>query len=139
MIIQKLKAREADYAGPGAKMQTCEVRNFPTVAEWFNKMYSPGSRKRIERVLRLTGDNRKKFREMWGPVSFCYHGSHYFHAHLFEVEYSGESTEILVMTAKDHGTSYEAVVRRNGNLIPCDPRGIIKFLEWLSKQLPKRF
>jgi len=131
--IQKLKAREADYAGAGAKLQTLEVRNMPKVRDWFFANLEPN-----RPVFSLLGDNRKALREIFGPVSFCFHGGHYFHGHLFRVELGEKSAEILVMTAREHGSSYEVVTRRDGKKVRKDPEVVIHFLEWLSEQLKKQ-
>jgi len=97
----KLKAREADYVD--GRLRTSAFfpnrylsdDEFPHGAFWKQdgRYYSYGS------------DYRQAFRKLFGKASFCFHGSHYFHCWLLSL---GRS-QLLVLSAREHGTSYEWV------------------------------
>ena len=128
MKHKQLKAREADYAS--GKLDTCEIRNFGKTRDWLHNGFSD----KTSPVWNLLGDNRTNFSKLFGSVSFCFHGSHYFHAYLIEITEAERSCKLLILTSLEHGTSYEIVV---GGGEP-DLDLAIKFLKWLGKKLPNR-
>lgn len=114
--------------------ETQHINNLTEIQTWQNKLYSCFlSRKNP--LLRISGDNRKTFRSIFGKPTFTYNGSHYFHCWLIILD---EQTQMLLMTARVHGTSYEAVTKRNGIALHPKPQMIIEFLTELAKHIPAR-
>ena len=127
MKFEKLKAKAADYSN--GVIQAIDVGNFHEILSWMTDVDS--FRQRIG----LSGDNRDNFRSVFGKPSFCWKGSEfYFKCYLLRLE----TVMLLVMTAKNKGTCYELVQEYNGDEQSKDIEEVIRFLDWLSKQLPER-
>lgn len=93
------------------------------------------SLKDIHEKLGFLGDNRKRFRKMWGSVSFCYRGAHFYYNYAFQVQRpKGGGQVYYVATAKDKGTVYEKAGRHWSNT-PQELSEMDKaFVDWLIDQ-----
>lgn len=74
------------------KLHTVVVSNYAVFDGWTTPEFEP-----------VLGDNREKFKAMWGKPDFYFRGEHYFH--VWVREFKGE--RFLVMTARTHGTVVE--------------------------------
>jgi hypothetical protein len=75
-------------------LHTVVVSSYAIFDGWADKRFMP-----------LLGDNREKFKALWGKPDFYFRGSHYFH--VWVKEFEGE--KFLVLTAREHGTVVEMV------------------------------
>ena len=121
-----LKARCADYESHGRELQTDPMMNlFQDFSRMrmVNKLLKPG----------LLDDNRKVFRRLWGKPSFCYHGEFYSHCWLLGFQ----NSKLLVLTAGEKGTAYEAVLWHNQEKSRFEIKEGLAFIQYLSQVLPK--
>jgi hypothetical protein len=121
MTWTKLKAHRSEM--DRGYIDGKDVTNFPKILEW---MTTTESRELWEQRIRLTGDNRKNFRDIFGKPSFCWKGEFYFHCWLLEVP----GAKLLLLTAKEKGTCYDLLIGHE--------RKVIEFLDWLCHKLPER-
>ena len=86
-------------------------------------------------TLRFYGDYRKLFREMWGKPDFHFRGE--FDCHAWVKDCDG--VELVILTAKGMGTSYEIVVESEQEYSPPEKsaKKIVEFLKQLLPQLPE--
>jgi hypothetical protein len=137
MKVTKLKARASDYSS--RFLVTVAVGNFPDYRDWLSSyLYSRGKAKLSLdnfklRSRRLHGDNRDRFRRLWGKPSFCWKGEFYYHCWLFNLD---NKATVLVLTAKGKGTCWELVTRtgptvgyRQGNV-----ETVIRFIKQTLSQ-----
>lgn len=102
-----MNAREYKHA------HTVDLGNFQEVVGWWRQDWKSHHQ--------ILGDNRVKFRTIFGKPHFRFRGNHYFHVWIIPFE----GSEFVVLTAKDHGTCFEQV----GGAV--DPETRIKFLEYM--------
>jgi len=119
--VKFVRAKEADY--DNGRLETCPVANY--YDQWLpflRRYWGCGvSRKDFDTGCHMTGDNRQRFRKAFGRCAFVFHGSHTFHCWLMDLG----TAHLLVLTAKDKGTCYEAVKMLDGKKIPVDiPRAL---------------
>jgi len=115
------KPKAADY--DTFALSTSPVCMIEIVKNWKTSGFARGSF-----PWALYGDNRDAMRKLFGKVSFCYRGSHYYNCYLFVFE----EAQLLVLTAKDHGTSIEVVTSRYGEEVSCSGEMVLRFLETLA-------
>ena len=129
MNFTVLKAKAEDYEM--GNIHSDPIQNLPNFTvlpsdykTTFLSLY--GIQKVGDRYFSILGDYRKEFRSLFGKPSFCWHGSHYFHCWLLRLPHC----KLLIMTAKDHGTSYEYVIEEGVSKTICS-EDIMEFLKWL--------
>ena len=140
-----LSARIKDY---GTKFHTTSINNFDRVNRWLLKIWDED----FGRNIRLHGDNREVFRKIFGKPSFHFRSEFDFHCWLLKLG----RKQMLVLTAKGKGTSYELVNddtepfkrwrRRHARLrdggqtrreIKDSTTTVFEFLKWLRKEVEK--
>ena len=104
------------------------IENFPEYQEYMMKFYYNVTRKDFDRSCGWLGDNRAKFKKHFGKCAFTYNGGHYFHGWLVDLG----TTQVIVLTAREHGTCYEVVTMRDGEPVPTDPKRVIEFMEMIG-------
>ena len=130
--VKFLKMQRKDY-GFGGSVETYPVGNFPEWRHFLLKYWKPGiGRKMFNVGCRMTGDNRERFRRHFGKCAFTYDGSHYFHCWVADLG----TAEVIVLTAKEHGTCYEVIVSRDGKNVQKDIPRVLEFMEMIGR-LPK--
>jgi hypothetical protein len=87
--------------------------------------------KRFKKFHKIFKDNRTDFKRIFGKPSFTFNGSHYFHGWLVEFN----DTQLIVLTAKEHGTEYELVIKKNGIKKRPSIKKTIEFLELLMNNI----
>jgi hypothetical protein len=148
MKVTKLKARALDYSS--RCLVTVAVENFPDYRNWYSRgkarlsldkfpdyrnWYSQ-SKARLSldkfkvRSRRLHGDNRDRFRRLWGKPSFCWKGEFYFHCWLFNLD---NKATALVLTAKGKGTCWE-MVTHFGKEVDYNIETVIRFIKQTLSQ-----
>jgi len=111
------------------------VMNFPEWMQFSNRHYGRGLTKLdFDYGCRLTGDNRKNFKELFGKPSFCFSGSHYFHCWYIRLP----NVDFIILTAREHGTCYEIATIRHRVKIRKDVREALEFLDKLAEVLPSK-
>jgi hypothetical protein len=116
-----------------SKIRTVEYRNFPEGQEWVSHLFFQRHKEPIAMRLRLFEDNRKSFREIFGKPSFCFAGSHYFHAWYIRLPH----IDFIILTAREHGTGYEVVTHKDGLKIQPDIQEMLAFMDSLKYLLPE--
>ncbi len=124
MKFTKLKAKRADYND--GNIHTEGASSFELVHKFKAGIYSSPI---FSKMHLLHGDNRDKFRELFGKPSFCWSGSHYFHCWLLKLK----NTEVLILTAKGHGTCYEVVTHRDGKEINANLEEVVDLMKWIMR------
>lgn len=99
--------------------------------DFYNELSKKYSPREIHEKLGFLGDNRKRFRKMWGSVSFCYNGAHFYQNWAFRVGHGSFYAIYIVGTAKNKGTTYEVIGRRTSTALSDVD---LAFLEWLVEQ-----
>jgi hypothetical protein len=120
MKVTKLKASGRDYDTGTLHATTQGIFDLRV------KLVSSCSLKEEKTLDKLTGFHRDRFRQLWGPPSFCWQGNHYFYCWLLNLD---DKATILVFTAKEHGTEYELVNRLNGKPVSNHLPTVKKFFK----------
>jgi hypothetical protein len=124
------KMKRKDY---GHTIHACPIQNFPEWCAFSHKYWGMGvSRKVFNMGCNMFGDNRERFKRHWGKCTFTFNGSHYFHCWLVDLG----TAQVVVLTAREHGTCYEVVVSRDGKKVRKDIPKVLEFIEMTGK-LPK--
>ena len=113
---------EAEY-GSG-KVVGVPVMGFPEYwTPWYKRLLA--TRAGRDRIYRASGDNRERFKALFGKRQFVFNGNHFFHGWRVDLG----TTEVLVMTAREHGTCYEVVTTIKGKRMPYDIPRVLEFIE----------
>jgi len=135
MKVTKLKARALDYSSE--YLVTESMENFPDYRDWLSSyLHSQGKAKLSLdnfklRSRRLHGDNRDRFRRLWGKPSFCWKGEFYYHCWLFNLD---NKATVLVLTAKGKGTCWELVTHFGKKKVSNDFETILRFIKQTTCQ-----
>ena len=109
--------------------------NFPEHRDWMQKHWGLGvSQEMFDKGCLINGDNRERFKRLFGKRAFVFNGGegHYFHGWLADLE----TAQVLVLTAREHGTCYEVVVKRDGVKIRKDIKRVLEFMDMIA-ELPE--
>lgn len=130
--VKFLPMRGKDY--DEGKIVGSPWMNFPEHYNWMQKYFHLGvSREMFDKGCRISGDNRERFKKLFGKRNFIFSGSHFFHGWLADLG----TTQVLVLTAKDHGTCYEVVVKRDGKKVKTDIKKVFEFMDMIA-ELPEK-
>lgn len=108
------------------------VQNFPAWQEWMKKYWGRGpglSRKWLYKGCLISQDNRERFKRHFGKCAFTFNGGHYFHGWLADLG----TSQVVVLTAREHGTCYEVVVRRDGKKVQKDIQRVLEFMDMIAE------
>jgi hypothetical protein len=126
MVGKILPCKSKDYRE--GKLETTNIQNFQRVFKWINEAWNED----FESGMSLLADNREVFRYLFGKPCFYFRGEFYHHGWLFEFK----GRQIVVLTAKGKGTSYELVNNpKPEGPVPDKEDTIIEFLDLLRKEL----
>ena len=129
--VKWLRMRRKDYSE--GTVVGCPVMNFPEWHKWMQTYWGMGvSRKMFDKGCNLTGDNRAKFKKHFGKCAFTFDGSHYFHCWLADLG----TAQVIILTAREHGTCYEVVVERDGKKVEPDIPRVLEFMDMVA-ELPE--
>ena len=125
--VKFLKMRRKDYSE--GVVVGCNIMNFPEHRAFLQKYWGMGvSRKMFDKGCNLTGDNRARFKKLFGKCAFTFDGSHYFHGWLADLG----TAQVIVLTAREYGTCYEVVVKRDGKKMHNDIPRVFEFMDMLA-------
>lgn len=79
----------------------------------------------------LYRDNREAFKHIFGSPIFYFRSEFNFHCYPIELP----EAQILLLTAKGKGTSYEVIVKKDGKKVQKDKKAILTFLQDLESEL----
>jgi hypothetical protein len=125
--VKFLKMTRRDYAD-GATVGV-PIQNFPEWRVWSEKYWGMGvSRKMFDKGCNISGDNRAKFKKHFGKCAFTFNGNNYFHGWLADLG----AAQVIVLTAREKGTCYEVLVRRDGVEVKHDIPKVLSFLDMVT-------
>lgn len=116
-----LPAKASDY---GEKLMTNPVENYPEYRKWIDKAL-----KNPVGCSVMLGDNRKRFRAMFGKPSFVYTGEFRYDCWLVGIG----TGSVLVLTAKGKGTCYEVPTEWNGERLEKNVKKVLEFMEMVGE------
>ena len=129
--VKFLPMKGKDY--DEGKIVGCHWMNFPEHRDWMQKYWGLGvSREMFDKGCLINGDNRERFKNLFGKRAFVFNGGHFFHGWLADLG----TTQVLVLTAKDHGTCYEVVVEKDGKKVRKDINRVFEFMDMIA-ELPE--
>lgn len=128
--IKFLKMKRKDY---GSAIHGVPVQNFLIWQEWMKKYWGVGVEKeKWNKGCLLSGDNRSRFKKHFGKCAFTYKGNHYFHCWLVDLG----TTEVIVLTSREHGTCYEIVKWKDNVAMNMDILRVLEFMDVIA-ELPE--
>jgi hypothetical protein len=92
------------------------------------------SRALFDRQHLIVGDNRKRFREMFGKPHFHFRGEFYMHAWRLDIG----AAQVVVLTGKGKGTCYEVVTQVGGREVKADIHKVLEFIDDICGGTPER-
>jgi len=126
--VKFLKMRRKDYEQ--MLISGCDVQNYPDYHVFMQKYCGVGiSRIMFDKGCKISGDNRAIFKKHFGKCVFTFPGGHYFHGWLVDLD----GTQVIVLTAKDHGTCYEIVTMRDGKKVCFDISKVLEFMDMIAE------
>ena len=131
--VKFLKMSRNDYENNGVVGES--ILNFPEWQFAMQKYWNWGvSHKMFDKGCRISGDNRARFKKHFGKCAFTFNGGagHYFHGWLADLG----TTQVIVLTAKDHGTCYEVVTWKDDVAVNTDILRVLEFMDMIS-ELPE--
>lgn len=132
MKLSEVKFKPLSEKGyDGGEVEGCPIMNYHDAwMEWYGRLSK--TREGFDLQCRTSQDNRARFRAMFGKPQFHFHGGHYFHGWRVDLG----TCEVLVLTAKDHGTCYEVVTHVDGKKVPVDIPRVLDFMETVCGRKP---
>ena len=125
--VKFISIKGKDY---GTKIQTNPIQNLPEWQKWMEKYWGVNlTREMFNKGCNLVGDNREKFRKIFGKRNFTFKSSHYFHGWVADLG----TAKLAILTAREHGSCYEVIERWNGEKIQNDINRVLEFLDMLAE------
>ena len=129
--IKKIKISRKQYQNDFT--ESSPDSNFPALFEFMNSFWNLGvSEKEFNQGIRLSHDNRKNFRDLFGRCSFTVDGAHHYHCWALDLG----KAKLTLFAAKDHGTSYELITQIGAENVKNDMATVIRFYKMLIRLLP---